>query len=111
MNPRACNQPPRLISKGMWGSELSVEWQGRAVKVWVPDPLSEHDLTLSKATTRLTERAAAVSHASEASQPDGSLLARADAIASSRIEQVSAPPEQVVAAERDANASQGRRPG
>jgi Fic family protein len=90
----------------MPGHEHPIEWRGRKVNAWVPDPLTEHNLTLTEPTTRRTERAAAAARrGSDALPADGGALARlllrSEGVASSYVEGVQAPLAQVVAAELD----------
>lgn len=86
------------------GHEVTVEWQGRRVRAWVPDPLARRSLRLSERTARLTEQAiAAVLRSREALparwEPMARLLLREEGIASSFIEGVRAPLADVLAAE------------
>lgn len=90
----------------MSGHDHQIEWRGRKVNAWVPDPLTERDLTLTEPTARRTERAAAaVQRGSDALPTDWAALARlllrAEGVASSYVEGVQAPPAQVAAAELD----------
>lgn len=90
----------------MSGHEHAIEWRGRRVLAWVPDRLTERDLTLSEPTARRTERAVAAACRGSDSLPDdwealARLLLRAEGVASSYVEGVRAPLEQVAAAELD----------
>lgn len=90
----------------MSGREQAIEWRGRKVNAWVPDPLTKRDLTLTEPTARRTERAAAAArHGDDVLPADwgalARLLLRAEGVASSHIEGVQAPLAQVAAAELD----------
>jgi Fic family protein len=90
----------------MSGHDHQIEWRGRKVNAWVPDPLAERDLTLTEPTARRTERAAAaVQRGSDALPEDwralARLLLRAEGVASSYVEGVQASLAQVAAAELD----------
>jgi Fic family protein len=90
----------------MSGHDHPIEWRGRKVNAWVPDPLTERDLTLTEPIARRTERAAAaVQRGSDALPTDWTALARlllrAEGVASSYVEGVQAPLAQVAAAELD----------
>lgn len=80
-------------------------WRGRRVRAFVPTPLEERDLTLDARTAaRCGEAAAHVAHGAEALPdayaPLARLLLRAEGIASSFIEGVTAPVVDVVLAEQ-----------
>ncbi|MGZ4592094.1 MAG: Fic family protein, partial [Actinomycetes bacterium] len=86
------------------GVEVPVIWRGRRVRAFVPTLLADRDLTLSAATVERTATAVAdVSHSAAALPADyaplARLLLRAEGIASSYIEGVSAPVVDVVLAE------------
>lgn len=88
------------------GRELVIEWNGRPVAAWVPDPLAQRNLALSETTARLTERAIVAVRSGSDALPAGwealaRLLLRAEGIASSNIEGVRAPIADVAAAELD----------
>jgi len=90
----------------MSGHDHKIEWRGRKVNAWVPDRLTQRDLTLTEPTARRTERAvAAVQRGSDALPTDWAALARlllrAEGVASSYVEGVQAPLAQVAAAELD----------
>lgn len=90
----------------MSGREVPIRWGGRTVAAWLPDRLSERDLTLVERTVRRTEQAAAAARrGSEALPADwealSRLLLRAEGVASSFIEGVRAPLAEVAAAELD----------
>jgi Fic family protein len=90
----------------MSGHEQKIEWRGRKVNAWVPDPLAERDLTLTEPTARRTERAAAAARRGSDALPEdwgalARLLLRAEGVASSYVEGVQAPLAQVAAAELD----------
>jgi Fic family protein len=88
------------------GSEVPIVWQGRRTRAFVPQLLAERDLALDPETVARTARAeAAVEHGAE-SMPDdyaalARLLLRAEGVASSFIEGVSAPVLDIVLAEAD----------
>jgi Fic family protein len=89
------------------GREVQVEWRGRRVTAWVPDRLAKRDISLSVATARRTEQAAAAARRVTDRLPAGweplaRLLLRAEGIASSSIEGVRAPLPDVAMAEMDA---------
>jgi Fic family protein len=86
------------------GREVDVVWNGRRVRAFVPVLLATRDLTLDVPTASRCVRASAeVTHAAEALdiefEPLARLLLRAEGIASSYIEGVSAPVVDVVLAE------------
>ncbi len=88
------------------GVEVPVLWRGRRVRAFVPALLAERDLTLTAATVERTATAVAeVSHGAADLPADyaplARLLLRAEGIASSFIEGVSAPVVDVVLAELD----------
>jgi Fic family protein len=90
----------------MPGREHTIEWRGRKVAAWVPDPLAERDLALTEQTARRTERAAAAARRGSDVLPEdwgalARLLLRAEGVASSYVEGVQAPLAQVAAAELD----------
>jgi Fic family protein len=90
----------------MSGHEHTIEWRGRKVAAWVPDPLAKRDLTLTESTARRTERAAGAARRGSDSLPTdwgalARLLLRAEGVASSYVEGVQAPLAQVAAAELD----------
>lgn len=90
----------------MSGREVRIEWNGRPVAAWLPDPLSERDLVLSDATARRTEQASArLRHGSDQLPREwealARLLLRAEGMASSFVEGVQARPADVAAAELD----------
>jgi len=86
------------------GHEVVVVWQGRTVRSWVPAPLARRDLSLTEATVRRTEQAAARSRRADDALPQEweplvRLLVRAEAASSSWIEGVAAPPAEVALGE------------
>lgn len=90
----------------MGGREVAILWQGRSAKAWVPDTLRSRDLSLSEATVRGTEQAAAAARRGSDRlparwEPLSRLLLRAEGVASSFIEGVRAPLADVAAAEID----------
>ena len=92
------------------GREVAVAWRGAPVRAWLPDPLRDRDPALSERTARNTERAAAAVREVSARMPTGfeplaRLLLRAEGLASSRVEGIEAPLDEVVRAE--AETSQG----
>ncbi len=92
-------------SDGSAGRSVEVDWGGRRVRAWVPAPLEERDLTLSTATARVAERAAAALQLADARLPSeweplARLLLRHEGVASSGIEGLREPIESVLVAER-----------
>lgn len=88
------------------GVEVPIQWRGRRAKAFVPAPLSERDLPLTADTIARAARAqAAVEHGAETMPEDyvalARLLLRAEGVASSFIEGVTAPVVEVVLAEAD----------
>jgi len=88
------------------GSEVPVVWRGRRVSAFVPQLLAERDLSLdAKAASRCGAAEAGVSQGAEALGADyvplARLLLRAEGIASSYIEGVTAPVVDVVVAEHN----------
>ena len=88
------------------GREVTVVWRGRRVHAFVPLPLAERDLTLdSRASARCGAAEVSVGRGAEALPDDyaplARLLLRAEGIASSYIEGVTAPVIDVVVAEHD----------
>ena len=86
------------------GSEVEVIWNGRRVRAFVPALLEDRELALDVWTAARTAAAATeVGHAAEALDPDieplARLLLRAEGVASSYIEGVTAPVVDVVLAE------------
>lgn len=86
------------------GVEVPIVWHGRRARAFVPTLLAQRDLTLSDATVVRAVRAAAdIEHAAEQLPEDyaalARLLLRAEGIASSSIEGVTAPVVDVVLAE------------
>ena len=92
-------------SDGSAGRAVEVEWAGRQVRAWVPAALGERDLTLSTATARVAERAAAALQLADARLPSAweplaRLLLHHEGVASSGIEGLREPIESVLVAER-----------
>lgn len=90
----------------MAGHTVEVRWNGRPVAAWVPDPLVGRELALGEATIRSTEQAAALARRGSDELPASwealaRLLLRAEGVASSFIEGLSAPLADVAAAELD----------
>lgn len=88
------------------GTEVPIVWRGRRANAFLPQFLSDRDLTLDvKAAARCGAAEASVSQGAEAIGDDHALLARlllrSEGIASSYIEGVSAPVVDVVLAEHD----------
>lgn len=86
------------------GTEVPIVWRGRRVKAFVPTPLGARDLTLDTETAVRCARAqASVEHAAESLPAEydalARLLLRAEGIASSFIEGVSAPVIDIAMAE------------
>mgnify|MGYP000064714360 CR=1 FL=1 len=92
------------------GVEVSILWRGRRARAFVPDRLAERDLTLDARTVAQAARAqAAVEHGAESMPEDfaalARLLLRAEGVASSFIEGVTAPVVDIVLAEADDSGS------
>ena len=86
------------------GVEIPIVWRGRQARAFVPTRLAERDLTLDSETIALAARAeAAVEHGAETMPDDfaalARLLLRAEGVASSFIEGVTAPVVDIVLAE------------
>ena len=91
------------------GVEVPIQWRGRRAKAFVPTRLAERDLTLAAETVARAARAqAAVEHGAETMPEDyaalARLLLRAEGVASSFIEGVTAPVVDIVLAEADDSA-------
>lgn len=95
------------------GIEIPILWQGRRVRAFVPARLADRDLSLTEAAVAAAAVAAAeISHAAAALgghdfEALARLLLRAEGVASSYIEGVSAPVVEVVLAETDPGHSTG----
>jgi hypothetical protein len=92
------------------GVEVPIVWRGRRVLAFVPTPLADRDLTLDARTVADAARAqAAVEHGAESMPEDFAALARfllrAEGVASSFIEGVTAPVVEIVLAEADESGS------
>jgi Fic family protein len=88
------------------GVQVPIVWRGRRVLAWLPTPLAARDLTLDATTVTRTARAqAAVEHGAETMPEDyaalARLLLRAEGVASSFIEGVTAPVVEILLAEAD----------
>lgn len=86
------------------GVEVPILWRGRRARAFVPTALAERDLTLGAQTVARAARAqAAVEHGAETMPDDyaalARLLLRAEGVASSFIEGVTAPVVEIVLAE------------
>lgn len=93
----------------MQGVEVPIEWRGRRARAFVPTRLADRDLTLGADAVARTARAqAAVEHGAETMPEDyaalARLLLRAEGVASSFIEGVTAPVVDIVLAETDESA-------
>jgi Fic family protein len=91
------------------GVEVPIQWRGRRAKAFVPTRLADRDLTLNADTVARAARArAAVEHGAETMPEDyaalARLLLRAEGVASSFIEGVTAPVVDIVLAEADDSA-------
>lgn len=91
------------------GVEVPIVWRGRRAKAFVPTLLAERDLTLEAETVARAARAqVAVEHGAETMPEDDAALARlllrAEGVASSFIEGVTAPVVDIVLAEADDSA-------
>lgn len=88
------------------GVEVPILWRGRRARAFVPTRLADRDLTLDTRTVADAARAqAAVEYGAESMPEDfaalGRLLLRAEGVASSFIEGVTAPVVDIVLAEAD----------
>src|SRR3954471_23941719 len=88
------------------GVQLPIVWRGRSARVVSAPPLAHRDLTLDARTVVAAARAqAAVEHGAESMPEDfaalARLLLRAEGVASSFIEGVTAPVVDIVLAEAD----------
>ena len=86
------------------GVEMPIRWRGRRARAFVPTRLAERDLTLDADTVARAARAQAVVEQGAATMPDdyaalARLLLRAEGVASSFIEGVTAPVVDIVLAE------------
>ena len=86
------------------GVEVPIVWRGRRVRAFVPTPLAERELVLASDTVARAARArAAVEHGAETMPEDfaalARLLLRAEGVASSFLEGVTAPVVDIVLAE------------
>lgn len=86
------------------GFDVPIVWRGRRARAFVPLPLADRDLTLTAATvTRAARAQLAIEHGASAMPVDytalARLLLRAEGVASSFIEGVSAPVVEIVLAE------------
>jgi Fic family protein len=92
------------------GTEVPIVWRSRRARAFVPTRLADRDLTLDARTVASAARAqAAVEHGAEAMPDDfaalARLLLRAEGVASSFIEGVTAPVVDIVLAEADENSA------
>ena len=88
------------------GVEVPIVWRGRRTRAFVPTRLAERDLSLDALSVAAAARAqAAVEHGAESMPEDFAVLARlllrAEGVASSFIEGVTAPVVDIVVAEAD----------
>jgi Fic family protein len=86
------------------GAEIPIVWRGRRVRAFVPTPLAERDLSLDAETIARSARAQAAVELGAETMPDdfaalARLLLRAEGVASSYIEGVTAPVLDIVIAE------------
>src|SRR5476649_1024696 len=91
----------------MTGAEVTIQWEGRPARAWLPAPLAERSFELSVPAARATERAAAGvrrvgDRVPSSLEPLARLLLRAEGIASSNIEGIRVPTAQIAAVELDA---------
>jgi len=87
----------------MAGQPVAVDWNGRQIMAWLPDPVAQRAHDLSETTRRRTEHAATALVRVDASLPANwesyaRILLRAEGIASSSVEGVTAPAAAVFAA-------------
>lgn len=92
------------------GVEIPIVWRGRRVRAFAPTPLADRDLTFDARTIADAARAqAAVEHGAETMPEEfaalARLLLRAEGVASSFIEGVTAPVVDIVLAEADKSGS------
>jgi Fic family protein len=92
------------------GIEIPIVWRGRRASAFVPTRLADRDLALDARTVAAAARAqAAVEHGAESMPEDfaalARLLLRAEGVASSFIEGVTAPVVDIVLAEADESGS------
>lgn len=90
----------------MSGAPVSFDWHGRPARAWVPDRLSDRDLTLRAPTAAAAESAvdqlrAADTLISHGWEPLARLMLRTEGIASSSIEGLRAPLDDIARAELD----------
>src|SRR3954452_19031942 len=88
------------------GAEVPIVWRGRRARAFVPTQLANRDLTLEvRSVTGAARAQAAVEHGAETMPEDfaalARLLLRAEGVASSFIEGVTAPVVDIVLAETD----------
>jgi Fic family protein len=91
------------------GIEVPIAWRGRRARAFVPTRLADRDLALTSRTIAAAARAQAAVEHGAATMPDdyaalARLLLRAEGVASSFIEGVTAPVVDIVLAELDASA-------
>lgn len=91
---------------GRTGEWIGFDWHGRTARAWDPAPLSDRELDLDIGTVRATELALrslsrSDDHLPANWEPLARLLLRTEGIASSSIEGVRAPLEQIALAELD----------
>jgi Fic family protein len=84
--------------------QIDLEWQGRALRASVPPRLAELAVELPEGVVRVTERAVAAIERSNDQlpvswEPLARLLLRFEGVASSAVEQIHAPLEEIAAAE------------
>jgi Fic family protein len=84
---------------------LTITWQGRPATAWSPPPTVALDLSLGVRTARRTEQAIAAARRADVEPAIGRLLLRSEGIASSNIEGLRSPVEEVAIAELDAAAT------
>ncbi len=94
------------------GVEVPITWRGRRARAFVPTPLAQRDLTLTPATVARAGAARAGVELAAESLPDdhvplAQLLLRAEGLASSFVEGVTAPVLDVVLAEAATGATAG----
>lgn len=87
----------------MAGQTVAFDWNGRTLSAWLPDPVADRPHELSDRTRRVAEQAAAALVRVDASLPPhwesfARILLRAEGIASSSVEGVTAPAAAVFAA-------------
>jgi len=90
----------------MGGKWTPITWQARKARAWLPDPIASDDFDVSTNVARRTERAAAAIRRADERlpgswEPIARILLRTEGVASSNIEGLRAPIEDIATAEID----------